>query len=240
MRLARWRAERDAFLEAQLEPGESVVARSRDGPMVTDQRILEARQLSYPPRCHERVSSSLDFDQITGWTLGRRHDHRPLLRLEHLSQVRIERVPEHRFLTFEWGNAERPVARTKTTLEFNKAKDPVLVAICERLERAGVGRGEPFVIRPAGTREERIWGHRVPLTRISTWQRGGFWLRRTENRLYRGRLAWRVRIPSWLLLAVPAWFIQPWLVVPAIALVEAAWIASLQWSWHRARDRRGS
>jgi hypothetical protein len=58
------------------------------------------------------------------------------------------------------------------------------------------------------------------------------------ERLYRGRLSWQVRIPSWLLLAVPAWFIHPWLVVPAILLAELAWIAAMQWSWRRDRDLR--
>jgi hypothetical protein len=47
----------------------------------------------------------------------------------------------------------------------------------------------------------------------------------------RGHIHWWIRIGSWLLLAVPAWFIEPWLVVPAVALVEIAWIAGLQWSW---------
>lgn len=93
----RRRAERDAFLEAQLEPGELVVTRIEDRPLVTDRRILMAHQLMYPPRRGEWVCKSLAFDQITRWALGRRHDHRPILRLEHTPHARIERVPRHHF-----------------------------------------------------------------------------------------------------------------------------------------------
>ena len=169
-RRKRWLADRDAFLEAELEPGEVVVARSGDHPLVTDRRILIARQLSYPPRRGEWVCSPLAFAEIARWTSGRQHDHRPLLRLEHPPRVRIERVPKHRFLWFEWGNAEGPVTHTTTTFEFSRDTDPVLVVIREELERASVPRGEPFVIRPAGTREERMRGSRAPSLRASPWR----------------------------------------------------------------------
>jgi hypothetical protein len=237
-------ADRDASLETQLEPGEIVVARSGDHPLVTDRRILMARQRCHQPRRGEWVWSSLAFAEIARWTPGRQHDHRPLLRLEHPPCVRVECVPEHRFLGFEWGNAEGPVTQTTTTLGFGRDTDPVLVAIREGLERAKVPRGEPFVARPAGTREERTQGSSRMLT--ASFARGSprrsrarLGLREAADRLYHGRLSWRVRIPSWVLLAVPAWFIEPWLVVPAIALAEVAWIIGLQWAWRRGRDRRG-
>lgn len=238
-RRKRWLADRDAFLEAELEPGEVVVARSGDHPLVTDRRILMTRQLSYPLRRGEWVCSPLAFAEIARWTSGRQHDHRPLLRLEHPPRVRIEHVPEHRFLWFEWGNAEGPVTHTMTTFEFGRDTDPVLVAIREGLERASVPRGEPFVIRPAGTRQERMRGSRASLKRAWPGLRARLGVRKAIDRLYRGRLSWRIRIPSWLLLAVPARFIEPWLVAPAIVLAEAAWIIGLQWSWRRSRDRRG-
>lgn len=160
-RRKRWLADRDVFLEAELEPGEVIVARSGDQPLVTDHRILTARQLSYLPRRGEWVCSALAFAEIVRWTSGRQHDHRPLLRLEHTARVQIERVPEHRFLWFEWGNAEEPVSDTTTTFGFSRDTDPVLVAIREGLKRAGVPRGEPFVIRPPGTRQERTGGSRA-------------------------------------------------------------------------------
>jgi hypothetical protein len=239
-RRKRWLAEREAFLEAELEPGEVVVARSGDHPPVTDRRILMTRQLSYPPRRGEWVCSPLAFAEIARWTSGRQHDHRPLLRLEHPPCVRIEHVPEHRLLWFEWGNAEGPVTDTTTTFGFGRDTDPVLVAIREGLERANVPRGEPFVIRPAGTRQERMRGSRTSLNRAWPGLRARLGLRNVVDRLYRGRLSWRIRVASWLLLAVPAWFIEPWLVAPAFVLAEVAWIIGLQWSLRRSRDRRGA
>jgi hypothetical protein len=195
------------------------------------------RQLSYPPRRGEWVCMPLSFAEIAQWASGRQHDDRPLLRLEHPPCMRIEHVPEHRFLWFEWGNAEGPVTYTTTTFEFGRETDPVLVAIREGLERGNVPRGEPFVIRPAGTRQERVRGSRAFFRRARPGLGARVELQRAADRLYRGRLAWRIRILSWLVLAIPAWFIEPWLVVPALALTEVAWIIGLQWWSRRSQDR---
>jgi hypothetical protein len=154
--------------------------------------------------------------------------------------VRIERVPEHRFLWSEWGNADGPVTHTTTTFGFGRDTDPVLVAIRDGLDRANVPRGEPFVIRPAGTRQERTRGSRAPFNRAWPGHPARLALRDAVGRLYRGQLSWRIRIASWLVLAVPAWLVEPWLVVPAIVLAEVAWIIGLQWSWRRSQDRRAA
>lgn len=65
----------------------------------------------------------------------------------------------------------------------------------------------------------------------SAWIRFRLW--RLADVLYRGKLAWPVRVLSWLILGIPAWFVSPWLVVPAVIMAELAWIAALQWMWHR-------
>jgi hypothetical protein len=65
-----------------------------------------------------------------------------------------------------------------------------------------------------------------------------FRLRRLTLRLYRSRVAWRVRLPSWLIVAVPAWFIEPWLVLPAIVLAEVYWIVLLNAAWRREQEHR--
>lgn len=237
-RRKRWLADRDAFLEAALEPGEVVVVRSGEHPLVTDRRILMTSQRSSPPRRGEWVCSPLAFAEIARWAPGRQHDDRPLLRLEHSPCVRIEQVPEHRFLWFEWGNADGPVTHTTTTFAFGKDTDPVLVAMRRELERLKVPRGEPFVIRPAGTRRERLRGSRSSLKRARPRLRAPLELRKAVDRVYRGRLAWRIRILSWLVLAVPAWFIEPWLAIPAAVIAEFAWIIALQWRWRCGRERR--
>jgi hypothetical protein len=187
-RLERRRADADAFLEAQLEPGEAMLARSGGHPLVTDRRIVWARQLEYPPRTGEWVCDSISFSQITAWALGRRHDGRPLVRLEHAPVQRIERVPAHHFLRFEWGNVEAPVTRDTTLFGFSRASNPVLIALIRSLEQASVTQGEPFVVRPAGTREERMGGSGRRLYRqIPPWRRIRFRPGSFTDRLLRGR-----------------------------------------------------
>ena len=164
----RIRAERDRFLESQLEPGEVIVARSGDHPIVTDRRILSARRCYTPPRQGQWDCECLTFSQIARWSFGRRHDHRPLVRIDHVPVPRLEHVPEHRFLRFEWGNAEAEIDHTETLLGFGKDSDPVLLALIAALERASVPQGTPFVVRPEGTREDRM-GSRAYLVEASAW-----------------------------------------------------------------------
>ncbi len=253
-----WLAERDAYLATQLQPGEIVVDlskgskrvidrwmvdRSKGQLLVTDRRVVFAQQLQQPPRRGSWVSHSIALSDVTRWRLGQTHDERPILEIEHSAIAVIGHVPEHRFFWFEWGNAERALDRTTTTIRFPNRSDPAFIAIRGRLERDGVPVGEPFVIRPPGTRADRVKGGKLVLVhprRIGPLRSAWFWLLRLEDPLYHGHVAWRVRLPSWLLLAVPAWFIDPWLVLPAIALAEAAWIAGLQWSHWRNRTPRSA
>lgn len=228
--------ERDAVLEASLEPGERVLARRRAHPVMTDRRILDARRL--PSRRGEWVVDPLPFEEITRWTSGERHDHRPILKLEHRPLTRIDRVPARRFRWFTWGTAIGPVTRTTTSFGFGRRTNPILVAMRAELERRKIPEGLPFVIRPAGTREDRTKGSRGVLYKRSLTTGIRFRLWTVTHLLYRGRLAWPVRVISWLIVGVPAWFVAPWLVVPAVIATELAWIAALQWMWHRNRTRR--
>jgi hypothetical protein len=151
-------------------------------------------------------------------------------------------VPAHRFLWFRWGNASGESRHDETTFSFASHRDPVLTAFKTQLELARAARGEPFVEMLPGTREERL-GRGQAVFRAEA---GGFRvltrLRRRlatlDEHLHRGRIAWWIRMASWLLLAVPAWFIRRWLVVPAIVLAEVAWIVGMQWSWRRDHSRR--
>lgn len=228
--------ERDAFLESQLEPGEVVLARSDRHPLVTDRRILWARRLRPPPRAAEWDYGSLYFSQITRWTSGSQHDGRPLIELAHAPVPRLEHAPAHRFLWFEWGDIEVPALQTTTRLAFARTSSPVFVALSEALKRASIPQGDPFVVRPEGTREERA--RTVPLTRVTFMLVVRHRLSRGRNSLYRGQLKWSIRLASWLILAIPAWFIEPWLVLPAIVLAEAVWIVFLQARWRRKQQRQ--
>lgn len=227
--------ERDVVFEASLEPGERVVVRVRGHPLVTDRRILDARRV--PSRRGEWVLDPVPFEEITRWTSGERHDHRPILKLEHRPLTRIDRVPARRFLWFTWGTAIGPVTRTTTSFGFGTRTNPILGAIRAELEKRKIPEGLPFVIRPAGSREERMEDSRGLLDKRSLTAGIRFRLWTVTHLLYRGRLAWPVRVIRWLIVGVPTWFVSPWLVVPAVIAAELAWIATLQWRWHRNRTR---
>lgn len=230
--------ERDAVLGSSLEPGERVLARRRAHPLVTDRRILDARQI--PPRSGEWVVDPVPFDEITRWTSGERHDHRPILKLEHRPLTRTDRVPARRFLWLTWGDAVGPVIRTTTSFGFGRRTNPILVAMSAELERRKIPEGLPFVIRPAGTREDRMKDSRGVLYKRSrtAWIKFRLWT--VSHLLYRGELAWPVRVISWLIVGMPAWFVSPWLALPAVIAAELAWIAALQLLWRRNRARRDS
>lgn len=218
-RLERRRADRDAFLRAQLEPDEVILARSGDHPFVTDRRVLSARRRYQPPGTDEWVCDSLAFSQITGWALGRQHDGRPIIRLEH-APVR-----------------QGPVPRDTTQLRFDRVSNPVFIALRKALEQSPAAQRESFVLQPDGSREERTRSTSVALGRISFRRRVRLRFRSLADRVYRGHVVWRVRFPSWLILAVPASLIAPWLVLPAIVVAEVAWIIFLQSRWRLERQR---
>jgi hypothetical protein len=177
-----------------MESGEQLVARSGNHPFVTDRRILDGRQLRFPPRRGEWVLDEVPFDEVTGWSLGEHHDHRPILKLEHRARVSIEHVPARRFLWFTWGDAEGPVSRTTRTLGFGRRTNPVLLAIRTALEDGQIPQGPWFAIRPAGTRAQRTAGSELHELGGSEWIRFKWW--RATHVLYRAQLAWPVRAVS--------------------------------------------
>jgi hypothetical protein len=150
--------ERDDALEAMLAAGETIVA--RDAVVVTDRRVLFAwRGLT---GWH---ADGVEFDEISRWTLGRRHDERPLVRLEHPTRFRTEHVSAHRFLWFAWGNAEAEVRHIDVTLAFGSRRVPSYRALVERLQRLQIARGDDTVAELPGTRAERTKDSVGPLFR---------------------------------------------------------------------------
>jgi hypothetical protein len=152
-RAHRRRAEREAFLHARLLPDETVVAQHR-GVVVTDRRVLFAWE-GYPFGWR---SDAVGFQEVTRWSVGRRHDDRPLLRLEHPPHLRPETVAAHHFLWFAWGDSEAEVPHDDVTLAFGSARDEAFQAVIARLEKTDVLRGEDFLVSLPGTREERRRG----------------------------------------------------------------------------------
>jgi len=162
-RAHRRQAEREACLHARLEPGEAVIA--QQGPlMVTADRVLFAWD---PPLGGNRwCSDAIAFEEVTRWARGRRHDERPLLRLEHPTHLRTELVARHHVLWFSWGNAEADVPHDDTTLAFGSGRDGAFQAILARLQQLSIPRDEDFLVKLPGTREERTRNSRASFRRL--------------------------------------------------------------------------
>ena len=109
---ARMRAERRAYVADLLAHGERIVVEGRSPSAVTDTRMIFARTLVVPPRQGEWTHDSLRFDEIATWRLGRTHDERPIIELEHPVHMRIEHVPAHHFLWWRW-EMQRRRSRTR-------------------------------------------------------------------------------------------------------------------------------
>ncbi|TMK85053.1 MAG: hypothetical protein E6G40_11040 [Actinobacteria bacterium] len=232
--------QRDAYLRTQIDPGESILAAGRQG-FVTDRRILFGWKLDFGSHAGEWTHDSLTFGEVVRWSRGRRHDDRPMLRIEHPTHWRLEWVPAHRFLWFRWGNETGEVAHRKTTFSFSSRRDPVFWELSERLQLTGAPQREPFVESLPGTREERMArGRRSGVYRVQAGPLGALQRLRCrisglDEELHHGRIHWWIRVGSWALLAVPLAFVSPWLVLPAILAVEILWVVGLQWSWRRTR-----
>ena len=132
---------------------------------VTDRRIIIAWRTATPERPRAWAYDSVWFQEVTAWRQGRAHDERPVIVVEHPAHERLEHVPAHRVLWFEWGNSLASVAHTSTQLRFPSRRDPAFLAVLEGLLGTGAPEGEPFEERPPGTRQERLAGNGRMLTR---------------------------------------------------------------------------
>ena len=115
---------------------------------------------------HPSDFDAVGFQEVTRWSVGCRHDERPLLRLEHRPRLRPERVAAHHFLWFAWGDTEAEVPHDDVTLAFGSARDEAFQAVIARLEKTDVPRGEDFLVSLPGTREERTRGSQAVLRRL--------------------------------------------------------------------------
>lgn len=164
-RAHRRRAQREAFLRARLRPGETVLAH-QGAVMVTDRRVLFAWGLPRAPEDSRWFSDGVAFEEVSRWSLGHRHDERPLLRLEHPTHFRTERVAAHNLPWFHWGNAEAEVPHDHVTLAFGSKRDAAFRATFDRLRDMNIPRGEEFLVSLPATRGERTRGSRAFLRRL--------------------------------------------------------------------------
>jgi len=91
--------------------------------VVTFERLLFARWDS-TQRSHEEIR----LDEVTHWASGTQYNCEALV-LTHPTTTRRQRVPAHRILWFEWGNAETDVTRTQTIFRFSRPDTRVAKAL---------------------------------------------------------------------------------------------------------------
>lgn len=99
--------------------------------MVTD------RRLRWVPEADLKFEASLDLASITRAS-DQMLSHRYAIALRHQPLARLHRVPAHRFLTFEWGNAVAKGAFSQTKLAFSRRDTDAAYALREQLGSRGL------------------------------------------------------------------------------------------------------
>lgn len=84
------------------------------------------------------------------------------------------------------------------------------------------------MIRPAGSRAQRMKESHGSLEVYKSYGRIGRLRHRVVPAGYRIELAWPLRALGWIVVAALAWLASPWLVVPAIVASELAWLVVMR------------
>ena len=164
--------DRLARVEAELEPGERILADRHHRFVVSDRRCFLVRsRTNVGDRTWEFDGAR--FDEVVEWCEGRTHDERPIIRMDHSPHPRRVVVPQHRLLWFRWGNREAVVPTATTEVRCSSRRDPTYRALLAGLRAADAPQGPSFQKRPKGTREERTRASIGLLTRrVSTARLG--------------------------------------------------------------------
>ena len=166
-------------VEAELEPGERILADRHHRFVVSDRRCFLVRsRTDVGDRTWEL--DGVRFDEVVEWREGRTHDERPIIRMDHPPHPRRVVVPRHRLLWFRWGNREAVVPTTTTEVRCSSRRDPTYRALLDGLRATDAPQGPWFQEWPEGTREER--------TRASTGL--------LTRRVYTARLGWTFPLPG--------------------------------------------
>jgi hypothetical protein len=178
--MSRWFDRRASLLASQLGPAERELARGRTQEL-SHLDINRASRIDTGSASHvlivtrERILwmlekpqwvTSLPFSSVTRWT-EMAQAHRYAMVLEHRDITRLQWVPAHRFLWWEWGNSEAYIPRNRSILGFSHRDTQAARAIRERLAAHGVPTRSPITWPHAWSD-----GHRVPYKRLRfTWLR---------------------------------------------------------------------
>lgn len=123
--------------------------------VVTSERLLFARWSS-----RQKSHDELRLDEVMRWAAGTQHNCEGLV-LTHPPMTRRQRVPAHRILWFEWGNAEADVTRTQTIFRFSRPDTQVAKALHSALSARKIAH-EPLHFEER-SREERTSGSHAVL-----------------------------------------------------------------------------
>lgn len=133
----------DAHLREHLEPAEQVVAIGRcedtTGRLGIDHGgagwtfvMVTDRNLRWVPEVDPRFGARLDLANVHA-SSERLASHRHAVALEHRPIRRSWRVPAHRFLRFEWGNAMEDLSFVRTELAFSRRDTEAAIALRDQL-----------------------------------------------------------------------------------------------------------
>lgn len=123
--------------------------------VLTSERLLFA-PWGLPHRPHEEIR----LNEVTRWASGTQYNCEALV-LTHPPMTRRQRMPGHKILWFEWGNAEADVTRTETIFRFSRPDTQVAKALHSELAARGVAH-EALHFEER-SREERTRGSHVVL-----------------------------------------------------------------------------
>jgi len=138
----------EADLRTRLEPDEQVVAVGRCED-VTDRGgvdqggagwtfvMVTDRHLRWVPGVSLGFETAVDLDDVTE-AVEQISAHRYAMTLHHAPVRALRRVPAHRFMTFEWGNATEVRSLRWTMLAFSRRDTDAARALREQLARRGV------------------------------------------------------------------------------------------------------
>ena len=143
----------EAHLRARLEPDERVIALGRcldikalgdidSGGAAWTFVMVTDRRLRWVPRVRLRYETNVDLDGVTA-VFEQTSAHRYAMALHHAPVRALREVPAHRFLWFQWGNAEAVRVLLVTTLAFSRRDTEAARALRAELDRRGI---EPKVI----------------------------------------------------------------------------------------------
>jgi hypothetical protein len=99
--------------------------------MITNQHVRWV-PLSFP-----QYEASVSLDAITDVS-ERLVGHRYAITLEHAPISRLHHVPAHRFLMFEWGNADARIDLSRTILAFSRRDTHAADGLREQLARRSI------------------------------------------------------------------------------------------------------